>query len=112
MLLDSYQGAAVAAQVRPEHADRLVMTFDRRFEAALADPAGSGVTTVLVPDPASWPQDAVNRARPRLWSGREPGFRLVTRFDAGPAYLLPENWRLFAVQRGARVLPTLDGGSR
>jgi hypothetical protein len=112
VLLDAYQGAAIAAQVPKDHADRLVMSFDRRFETALADPHRHAIDYVLLPDPASWPQDAVNRARPRLWSGREPGFRLVRAYDAGPAYRLPENWRLFAVERGVRVLPPEAGGPR
>ena len=75
VLLDAYQGAALAAQVRPAHAKTLLMSFDRRFEAALADPFRHRISYVLLPDPAAWPQDAVNRARPRLWAGREPGFR-------------------------------------
>jgi hypothetical protein len=112
VLLDSYQGAAVAAQVRQRHAGQLTMTFDRRFAGALADPRRNGIRYVLMPDPKAWPQDALNRARPRLWAGAEPGFRLVKAFEAGPAFHLPENWRLFAVERGARVLSTPDGGPR
>ena len=65
---------------------------------------------MVLPDPATWPQDAVNRARPRLWAGHEPGFRLVKAFDAGPAFDLPETWRLFAVETDARVLPNGSGG--
>jgi hypothetical protein len=110
VLLDSYQGAAIAAQLRPEHARLLVMTFDRRFRAALADPFRHRMAYVLLPDPKSWPQDIVNRTRPRLWAGKEPGFALAEAFDAGPATHLPENWRLYAVRSGARVLPTPSGG--
>jgi hypothetical protein len=110
LLLDSYQGAAIAAQLRPEHARLLVMTFDRRFRAALADPVRHRIAYVLMPDPASWPQDIVNRTRPRLWAGNEPGFVLARAFDAGPATQLPENWHLYAVRPGARVLPTASGG--
>jgi hypothetical protein len=110
VLLDAYQGAAIAAQVRPDHARLLVMTFDRRFREALADPSRSRISYVLLPDPASWPQDVVNRTRPRLWSGREPGFALAKAFAAGPATALPENWRLYAVGRGVRTLPTANGG--
>jgi hypothetical protein len=110
VLLDSYQGAAIAAQVRPDHAHHLVMTFDRRFDAALADPAGHHISYILLPTPPSWPQDIVNRMRPQLWDGHEPGFRLAAAFEAGPATHLPEDWRLFRVLPDARVLPTSNGG--
>jgi len=112
VLLDSYQGAAIAAQVPRRHADRLLMTFDRRFDAALADPVRAGVDFVLMPDPAAWPQDVVGRERPRLWGGGEPGFRLAASFDPGPASHVPERWRLFAVGPGARVLANGNGGPR
>jgi hypothetical protein len=108
VLLDAYQGAAIAVQTR--HSDRLIMSFDRRFGAALADPARNRIDYVLLPDPAFWPQDAVNRLRPRLWEGKEPGFRLVRTFEAGPAFALPESWRLYAVRDGVRVLSRPNGG--
>lgn len=110
VLLDSYQGAALAAQIRPSHARLLVMTFDRRFRAALADPDGQRISYVLVPDPEDWPQDVLNRTRPRLWVGQEPGFELAKAFDPGPEFRLPESWRLYAVRPGVRVLPTGSGG--
>jgi hypothetical protein len=112
LLLDAYQGAALAAQIRPAHAKRLLMSFDRRFDAALADPVRHHVGYVLLPDPKVWPQDAVNRARPRLWGGHEPGFRLAKSFPAGPGFDLPENWRLYAVTDRARVLTTPTGDVR
>lgn len=86
------------------------MTFDRRFREALADPDTHQVSYVLVPDPAVWPQDAITRARPRLWGGHEPGFVLAEAFDPGPKFNLPESWRLFAVRPGFRVLPNATGG--
>jgi Dolichyl-phosphate-mannose-protein mannosyltransferase len=110
VLLDSFQGAAVAAQVRPRYAHgQLVMTFDRRFDASLADPYANRIDYVLVPDPRRWPQDAILTGRPRLWSGKEPGFTLVRTIHT--AMDLPEDWRLFAVGPGARVLSTQNGGS-
>jgi hypothetical protein len=111
VLLDAYQGAAVAAQLPAAKSRFLVMTFDRRFRAALADPVHHNVSYILVPDPATWPQDIVNRTRPRLWAGKEPGFALVKTFEAGSATRLPEDWRLFAVQPDARVLATTSGGN-
>ncbi|WP_028061420.1 hypothetical protein [Candidatus Solirubrobacter pratensis] len=110
VLLDSYQGAALAAQVNPSHARLLVMTFDRRFRAALADPNRQRISYVLLPDPRNWPQDALNRSRPRLWAGQEPGFQLAKEFDPGPEFRLPESWRLYAVRQGVRVLPSGAGG--
>jgi len=108
VLLDAYQGAAIAVQTHAS--DRLIMSFDRRFQAALADPVRNHIHFVLLPDPAFWPQDAVNRLRPRLWAGKEPGFRLVRAFPAGPGFDLPESWRLYAVGNGVRVLPKPNGG--
>jgi hypothetical protein len=110
LLLDAYQGAAIAAQLDPQDARLIVMTFDRRFRASLADPVAHRISHVLVPDPASWPQDVVNRTRPRLWAGKEPGFVLAKAFDAGPKTGLPESWRLYSVRRDARVLPTEEVG--
>jgi hypothetical protein len=105
LLLDSYQGAAIAAQVRPADQRWLIMTFDRRFRPALARPNGYAISYLLLPSPKVWPQDAINRARPRLWDGREPGFTLEKRFDAGPEFGLPEDWRLYRVGVRARTLP-------
>jgi hypothetical protein len=111
LLLDSFQGAAIATQVPDAHVGRLIMTFDRRFKQSLANPDRHQVLYVLVPDPRAWPQDAITRARPRLWSGHEPGFVLAKRFVPGPRNGLPEAWRLFAVRPGFRVLPSAAGGS-
>jgi hypothetical protein len=111
LLLDSFQGAAIATQIPNARAGLLIMTFDRRFHQALADPDRHQISYVLVPDPSVWPQDAVTHARPRIWSGREPGFALVKRFDPGPRNRLPEAWRLFAVRPGFRVLPSAAGGA-
>jgi hypothetical protein len=110
LLLDSYQGAALAAQAKPSHARLLVMTFDRRFRAALADPNRQRISYVLLPNPENWPQDALNRARPRLWAGEEPGFKLARAFDPGSEFHLPESWRLYRVGAGVRVLPSEGTG--
>ncbi len=111
VLLDAYQGAAVAVQVRSSHAPYLLMTFDHRFRAALADPRRYQISYVLVPDPAAWPQDAIDRARPQLWAGRDEGFRLVKRFDRSSIPRLPESWRLYSVGPGVRVLSSSTGGA-
>jgi hypothetical protein len=111
LLLDSFQGAAIATQIPDAEAGLLIMTFDRRFREGLADPDRHQISYVLVPDPAAWPQDAITRARPRMWNGREPGFVLVKRFDPAPSNGLPEAWRLFAVRPGFKVLPIAAGGT-
>ena len=35
----------IAVQIRPAHARQLIMTFDRRFEEALADPGSTASLT-------------------------------------------------------------------
>jgi hypothetical protein len=108
VLLDSFQGAAVAVQVSPRDSGKLMMTFDKRFRGALANPDRYRITHVLVPDPDVWPQDAITRARPALWGGHERGFQLVRRFGSGVG--LPEEWRLYRVRPGFKVLPTESEG--
>jgi hypothetical protein len=110
VLLDSFQGAAIAAQIAPSYArEQLVMTFDRRFRAALRNPRRNHISHVLLPDPQRWPTDALHVARPNLWSGKEPGFTLIRTVPT--AMDLPEDWRLYAVRPGARVLPAGSGGN-
>ena len=45
-----------------------------------------------------FPEDALVRALPRLWSGHAPGFRLVTDFPRHPSR---EQWRLYRCRLGA-----------
>jgi hypothetical protein len=109
VLLDSFQmGPAIGAQVRPSHQRLLIMGFDRRFHAAISRPAEYHIGYVFVPRPQDAPQDAILRARPRLWTGREPGFQLVKTFH-GPRGM---EWRLFAVRPGVRPLGAETGGVR
>lgn len=103
VLLDSFQGYAVAPQIPPQDQQYLWMSFDHRFGAALADPRRYGISYILLPDPADASTDVINRTRPMLWPGRAPGFTLVKQFGA-------EAWRLYAVRPGVRVLPTPPGG--
>jgi hypothetical protein len=102
VLLDSFQeGPAVASQVRPDYQQFLIMGFDRRFRRALSRPGDYGISYFLVPNPQDSSQDALVRARPRLWAGREPGFKLAKalRDPAGA------EWRIYRVQSGVRPLP-------
>ena len=94
VVADQVRAFAVASNLPRDDLDRLILTPDRRFDRVVAHPARFGVRYFLVPDPAVFPEDAIVRARPGLWSGHEPGFRLVTAF---PGDKSPERWRLYAV---------------
>jgi surface antigen len=91
--IDGFRGWAIAAQTRPEHLRRLFLPSDRRFKAAIADPRNYGVSYFVVPDPSKIQIDAINDARPRLWAGREPGFRLVKDFPH-----IFDGFRVYAVE--------------
>ena len=99
------QGAMVAVQIRHAYADQLIITSDRRFKDAIARPGSHGVGYFLMPDPAGTPNAAIGRAYPRLWEGRQPGFRLVETLQTRL-----EKWRLYAVQPGAMRLPSQQTG--
>jgi hypothetical protein len=82
------------ALARPSHLRTvLIQSSDRRFRAMLKDPRGHRVSYLLVQRPGTT-SDALARARPRLWAGEEPGFRLVKSFSA-----TPEHWRLYETER-------------
>jgi hypothetical protein len=82
------------ALARPSHLlTVLIQASDRRFRAMLKDPRRHRVSYLLVQRPGTT-SDALARARPRLWTGEEPGFRLVKSFSA-----TPEHWRLYEVER-------------
>jgi hypothetical protein len=98
-------GSMVAVQIRPAYIRQLINTFDRRFKEAIATPGRHDVGYFLMPDPVGTPTAAIGRAYPRLWDGGQPGFRLVKTL-ATPL----EKWRIYAVQPGARALPTPSGG--
>ena len=107
VLLDSVAGgSAIALQLSPAHLRRLILTADRRFKPALAQPGSYGVRYFLMPDPVGTPTAAIGRAYPRLWDGKQPGFRLVTTLTTQM-----EKWRIYAVQRSAGVPPTPSGGT-
>ena len=102
VLLDSFQeGPAIASQVRPEYQRLLIMGFDRRFRRALSRPAQYRINYFLVPNPQDSHQDAIVRARPRLWAGHEPGFELRKSFSEPTG----QSWRLYGVRSGVRPLP-------
>jgi hypothetical protein len=88
------QGAMVAVQLRPAHLKQAIVTADRRFKDAIAHPGSHGVGYFLMPDPNLTPNAAIGRAYPRLWEGRQPGFRLVKTLRTDL-----EQWRVYAVER-------------
>jgi hypothetical protein len=99
------QGAMVALQLSPAHLKHAIITSDRRFKDAIAHPGSHGVGYFAMPDPARTPNAAIGRAYPRLWNGRQPGFRLVKTLKTRI-----ETWRIYAVQPGARGPSTRRGG--
>jgi hypothetical protein len=70
-----------------------VITSDRDFEAALADPKAFGVQYLLLP-PDFQGHDALNRAYPSLYFEGAPFAELVTTFDSPGR---SPDWRLYRV---------------
>jgi hypothetical protein len=107
VLFDSVAGGAmIGVQIRPAYIRQLIVTADRRFKDAVAHPGSHGVGYFLMPDPTGTPTAAIGRAYPRLWSGKQPGFRLVKTVSTKI-----ETWRIFAVQPSVRRATTLTGGA-
>jgi hypothetical protein len=94
-------GSMIAVQIRPAYVSRLITTSDRRFKHAIAHPGSHDVGYFLMPDPVGTPNAAIGRAYPRLWHGKQPGFRLVKTLTT-PL----EKWRVFAVLRSPRLRTT------
>ena len=96
MLVDSFIGyAIVLSSTRPE---QFVITSDRDFKQAIADPSGTGVQYILVPRERGLASlDAINRAYPAMYES-----------GAGIAHLIQEfpnvgdgaDWRLYRVSAG------------
>jgi hypothetical protein len=106
VLLDSVAGGSmVALQLRPASLRRLILTSDRRFKPALAQPGSFDVGYFVMPDPAGTPTAAIGRAYPRLWSDGHRGFRLIKTLTTDL-----EQWRIYAVPRSGRVQSTPSGG--
>ena len=85
-------GSMIAPQIRPAYVGQAILTSDRRFKDAIAHPGSHDVGYFVMPDPVAAPTAAIGRAYPRLWEGRQPGFRLVKTLQT-PL----ETWRIFAV---------------
>jgi Dolichyl-phosphate-mannose-protein mannosyltransferase len=106
VLFDSVAGGSmIAVQLRPAHLRHVILTADRRFKRALAHPGSYNVGYFMMPDPVGAPTDAIGRAYPRLWDGKQPGFQLVRTLTTNL-----EKWRIYAVRPNVPVLPTPTGG--
>ena len=94
VLTDSaYSFAVILASSRPK---QFVITSDRDFRQAVADPKGHQVRYLLVPEPAFARADAVLRSRPTLYDtgGGISDVVRTWRSAAGTG-----NWRLLQVRR-------------
>jgi hypothetical protein len=82
VLMDSFIGYSVFA--RSDRPQQFVVTSDRDFQDALADPAAAGVRYVVVPDPQSGLSalDAVNRHYPTLYAGNSSLGEVVAEFPS------------------------------
>jgi hypothetical protein len=95
VLVDDFIGFAIV--LASQHPDQFVITSDRDFQAALADPPGSDIQYLLVPPPQSplGQLDAINRAYSDLYeSGAGIGV-LVQHFEDVSDYHY--DWRLYSV---------------
>ena len=96
VLVDSFIGyAIVLSSKRPE---QFVITSDRDFKQAIADPSGTGVQYILVPRETGLASlDAINQAFPSLYASGEGVGRLVEEFrNVGDG----ADWRLYRVSAG------------
>ena len=105
VLVDSFTGFPV---ILASHAPRqFIITSDRDFALAVANPASYGVRYLLVPAPADGNSlgslDTLNRAFPGLWPSGAASGALEHEF-AGPGKTV--EWRLYRVSAIAPPPPT------
>jgi hypothetical protein len=91
VLVDSATAFPIIMQVANPRV--LVITSDRDFEGALADPQAYGVEYLLLP-PDFQGHDALNRAYPELYRAGTPFTELVRTFDAPGR---SPDWKLYRV---------------
>jgi hypothetical protein len=100
VVVEQLRGFAIATNLDRDYLnDQLILTPDRRFDRIVSNPQRFDVQYFLVPNPAVFPADAIVRARPKLWSGHDTNFVLVTDFAGIPT---PEQWRLYEVVRSRK----------
>jgi len=96
VLVDSFIGyAIVLSSTRPE---QFVITSDRDFKQAIADPSGTGVQYILVPRERGLASlDAINRAYPTMYESGAGIGHLVSEFpNVGDG----ADWRLYRGSAG------------
>lgn len=95
----------VAMQIRAEYANQLILAYNRRFAETVAHPASYDVGYFLMAEPDKGSRVGISRRYPRLWSGEQPGFRLVK------TLVTPmEKWRIYASAPRARNARDATGG--
>jgi hypothetical protein len=101
VLVDDFLGFGMPLSSR--NPGQFAITSDRDFQSILADPAGSGIRFVLVPDPVEQGRlDAVNRRYPSLYAN---GAGMATLVREYPNAADRVDWRLYA-------LPASPGAAR
>jgi 4-amino-4-deoxy-L-arabinose transferase-like glycosyltransferase len=96
VLLDDFIGYPIVLASR--HPEQFVITSDRDFTQALADPAGSGIRYLLVPPQSGLGAlDAINRSYPNCYADAscKDSAVLVSEFDDTGDQ--GRTWRLYAV---------------
>ena len=83
--------------------DLYVIPADRDFEPLVADPQQFGVRYLLVQNPASGTNDAVQNAHPGLWEDNGKGLATIVR-EWGEEDDAQSNWRLYQIAK-PRGLP-------
>jgi hypothetical protein len=93
VLVDVFEGYAIV--LRSERPKQFVITPDRDFAAALADPSIFGVRYILAPYPIGYGLlSSVTRAYPDLYRSGAGIASLVETFDTHRPFF---RWRLYAV---------------
>jgi hypothetical protein len=93
VLVDDFLGFGMPLSSR--NPGQFAITSDRDFQSILADPAGSGIRFVLVPDPVEQGRlDAVNRRYPSLYAN---GAGMATLVREYPNAADRVDWRLYAL---------------
>lgn len=94
VLVGQFAAWSVRQNVSPALSHRFLTTYDREFDAAVANPRTYDVSMILLFDPGNVSKDVILEARPELWDGA-PGTTLIRWFK--PTATLPDQWRLYAV---------------
>ncbi len=93
VLVDTFLGYPIVLSSR--HPDQFVITSDRDFRQAIADPSGTGVEYILIPSPSGLGNlDAINQTYKAMYaSGAGMGILVQEFRNVGDG----ANWRLYGV---------------